>query len=1159
MASANLDIRIEAKDAFSATFDSLHNSLGQVNTATKATGAGFGGLVDGLGKIGLAAEGVKAIFSGIVSVFGAPVKAASDLNESMGKSVVIFGDAAAGVQAFAAGAAEALGMSKQQALEASGSFGNLFVSMGVGTDAAAALSQRLVTAAGDLGALNNVSNEDALEKLRAGLIGEAEPLRSLGILLSAAAVEERALAETHKASAKELTEGDKALARYSLILEGAATSQGNFADTATDFAGAQKRMQAGFANLQAEVGGIFLPTINRLLNVFTSEAPAAFEALKSPLGAIGVVFQDVAGEILTFIRTVRNIGEAEGVDVFTATITALELRIGEVFGSTAQSIFHGFVDLLSDVRVAGGVLYDALADLVGFIATNLLARFGEATEKGRPVGLTLTDIGLAAKAGAQAVREITDMFMSATPAGEALRLVADILVVSFVTWKLALIATTLATNAYAIGLGVVTTAQAAWSVVTTVASGIGIAFAGVMSAINLVLSLNPIGLVVIGLALLAGALVLAYNNSETFRNIVNGTWEVLKGAVSATITFVVDTFNTFVTYMAGLPARITALATGIGTGIVDGIVGGINSFTAKVRGTVEDLANSLPGWVKTILGIASPSTVFAEIGMDIVDGLAQGIDESTGIAETAMMDLAAAIGATVPVVLSASEQATSKMMSSIEGAQAEHHKRVLDAETDHNVKIADLTADLAAAKPAQRKAILDRIADEETAYQRKTEGLAVDHEGRLTEIRQRGAEDQLAIAERQNATNYQAAQDLMSGLATIEASTASALDGVGERTGTRINEAIQAAASAIADVSQRATDQIASASGNLDASRELRGRRAEFGAGQTAQADERKAAQESADLIDKRAREDADRVLKMSADLAKAKTDVERKAVADRFEVATGDLTARRNAEDADTIRKRARAEDDRRFRQAQAIALQSFNDGIDNENLTKQIARIGVERDARITGINDALVEKQAQIAADAKLELEKIGASADERIAALKAKFFDKVGPLTDGARASIDTYIQGVQGRIGALHAAAVAAAAAVASVGGGGGDNGVTSVLADALNIVAAGVVQTIDDSGNDIARGRQRMGGAVYAAGGRSVPGGMSLVGERGPELVRLPGGADVFNTSETGRMLGGGSDDGRPVIIQLDGQVIARTTWSYLKRQNLVGSNLGFA
>lgn len=1159
MASANLDIRIEAKDAFSATFDSLHNSLGQVNSATKATGAGFGGLVDGLGRIGLAAEGVKAIFSGIVSVFGAPVKAASDLNESMGKSVVIFGDAAAGVQAFAAGAAEALGMSKQQALEASGSFGNLFVSMGVGTDAAAALSQRLVTAAGDLGALNNVSNEDALEKLRAGLIGEAEPLRSLGILLSAAAVEERALAETHKASAKELTEGDKALARYSLILEGAATSQGNFADTATDFAGAQKRMQAGFANLQAEVGGIFLPTVNRLLNVFTSEAPAAFEALKAPLGAIGIVFQGVAQEILTFIRTVRNIAEAEGVDVFTATITALELRIGEVFGATAQSVFHGFVDLLSDVGVAGGVLYDALADLISFIATNLLARFGEATEKGRPVGLTLTDIGLAAKAGAQAVRDITDMFMSATPAGEALRLVADILVVSFVTWKLALIATTLATNAYAIGLAVVTTAQAAWSVVTTVASGIGIAFAGVMTAINLVLSLNPIGLVVIGLTLLAGALVLAYQNSETFREVVGAAFTVVRAVIVEAMEFASKAINALVEVFSGTPSEIGAKALELGKQLLLGLIQGIGQFQNALAQAVTNMALGIIRTAKEALGIASPSTVFGEIGEELTNGLAGGILDGTTTVETAIMDLASVIGATVPLVLSASEQATGKMMASIEGAQADHHKRLFNAETEHNLKIADLTADLAAAKPAQRKAILDRIADEETAYQRKTEGLAVDHEDRLTDIRQRGAEDQLAIADRQNATNYQAAQDLMSGLATIEASTASALDGVGERTGTRINEAIQAAASAIAEVSQRATDQIASASGNLDASRELRGRRAEFGAGQTAQADERKAAQESADLIDKRAREDADRVLKMSADLAKAKTDVERKAVADRFEVATADLTARRNAEDADTIRKRARSEDDRRFRQAQAIALQSFNDGIDNENLTKQITRIGVERDARITGINDALLDKQAQIAADAKLELEKIGASADERIAALKAKFFDKVGPLTDGARASIDTYIQGVQGRIGALHAAAVAAAAAVASIGGDGGDNGVTSVLADALNSVAAGVVQTVDDAGNDIARGRQRMGGQVFAAGGRSVPGGMSLVGERGPELVRLPGGADVFSANDTGRMLNAGGNDNRPVIIQLDGQVIARTTWAYLKRANLVGSNLGFS
>ena len=1119
MASANLDIRIEAKDAFSATFNSLHNSLGQVNTATKATSAGFsglfGGLVEGLGKIGLAADGIKAIAGAAQGAGNAiGIGLVSEMEQTTAKFVAFTGSSeeAARLLKVVRAEADATPFSFKELANATASLLPASKQSGVAL-------MDLTKVAETLGALNPAQGlEGAAIALRAAVGGDFTSI-----------IERFDLPRERMNELKK--QGVPAVEAVTLALKELGIDGGLVAGMANTLSGRWSTFQDTIDGFKTSIAQ---PIFNQLkiglenVGGLISENREYFDDWANSIGA---AIGEVGQEFNTFLVTVGNIKNVEGVDTFTAVITALELRIGEVFGPGAQSLFHSFVDVISILGATGKRVFDAL----NILFVKVLADFGGGMDTA-----TLRQ---------NAFKDAMDNFASVVEE-------AGKLFLQFANWVTGSAPGAEAFRVIVVGLGA---AFVAYQTYVTIAAAATQTMAVLQGVLNAVMSANPIGIIVLALVALTAGLVYAYKNSETFRNIVDSTWEVLKGAVATTITFVVDTFNTFVTYMAALPARITAFAIAIGTGIVDGIVGGINSFTAKVRGTVEDLANSLPGWVKKILGIASPSTVFAEIGMDIVDGLAQGIDENTGIAETAMVDLAAAIGATVPVVLSASEQATGKMMASIEGAQKDHHKRVLDAEADHNVKIADLTADLAAAKPAQRKAILDRIADEETSYQRKTEGLAVDHEDRLTEIRQRGAEDQLAIAERQNATNYQAAQDLMSGLATIEASTASALDGVGERTGTRINEAIQAAASAIAEVSQRATDQIASASGNLDASRELRGRRAEFGAGQTAQADERKAAQEASDLIDKRAREDADRAVKMSADLAKAKTDVERKAVADRFEVATSDLTARRNAEDADTIRKRARAEDDRRFRQSQAIALQSFNDGIDNENLTKQITRIGVERDARITGINDALVEKQAQIAADAKLELEKIGASADERIAALKAKFFDKVGPLTDGARASIDTYIQGVQGRIGALHAAAVAAAAAVASVGGGGGDNGVSSVLADALTSVAGGVVQTIDDAGNEIARGRQRMGGQVFAAGGRSVPGGMSLVGERGPELVRMPGGADVFSASDTGRMLSGGGNDNRPIIIQLDGQVIARTTWSYLKRQNLVGSNLGFA
>jgi hypothetical protein len=50
----------------------------------------------------------------------------------------------------------------------------------------------------------------------------------------------------------------------------------------------------------------------------------------------------------------------------------------------------------------------------------------------------------------------------------------------------------------------------------------------------------------------------------------------------------------------------------------------------------------------------------------------------------------------------------------------------------------------------------------------------------------------------------------------------------------------------------------------------------------------------------------------------------------------------------------------------------------------------------------------------------------------------------------------------------------------------------------------------------------------------------------------------VFNSGDTGRMIGGGnSDDNRPVNIILDGATIARSTWKHLKRLNLSGATLG--
>lgn len=69
---------------------------------------------------------------------------------------------------------------------------------------------------------------------------------------------------------------------------------------------------------------------------------------------------------------------------------------------------------------------------------------------------------------------------------------------------------------------------------------------------------------------------------------------------------------------------------------------------------------------------------------------------------------------------------------------------------------------------------------------------------------------------------------------------------------------------------------------------------------------------------------------------------------------------------------------------------------------------------------------------------------------------------------------------------------------------------------------------------------------VHSAVGRTFPlGGVSVVGERGPELVSIPAGGRVFSSTESRMRMrqankGGGQRMLQPVVLTLDGEVVAR-------------------
>lgn len=87
---------------------------------------------------------------------------------------------------------------------------------------------------------------------------------------------------------------------------------------------------------------------------------------------------------------------------------------------------------------------------------------------------------------------------------------------------------------------VATLAQAAAAKIVTIASN---AWKVAQTALNFILSANPIGIVVMVIAGLVAALVAAYNNSEAFRNVCDKVWSVVKDVASAVWDTLVKAFE----------------------------------------------------------------------------------------------------------------------------------------------------------------------------------------------------------------------------------------------------------------------------------------------------------------------------------------------------------------------------------------------------------------------------------------------------------------------------------------------------------------------------------------------------------------------------------------------------------------------------------------
>lgn len=158
---------------------------------------------------------------------------ASNLVEALNRVDTQFESSAGTVRAWSKTTATSLGLSQRAALEAAGSFGGFFQAAGLAGEAAAKASTDIVGLSADLASYFNVAGgaEQVTRDLQSGLSGQHEVLRRYNVFITEASLTHKALQLGLAATASEIDEQDKILARSAIIWESTTKAQGDFLKT----------------------------------------------------------------------------------------------------------------------------------------------------------------------------------------------------------------------------------------------------------------------------------------------------------------------------------------------------------------------------------------------------------------------------------------------------------------------------------------------------------------------------------------------------------------------------------------------------------------------------------------------------------------------------------------------------------------------------------------------------------------------------------------------------------------------------------------------------------------------------------------------------------------------------------------------------------------
>lgn len=418
--------KVESKA--SKVFSAVQKGAGAVGKGFQTAGKVAKGLAIGVGAVGAVS------LAALTPLAGQGLAYASDLTEVQNVVDTTFGQSAAAIDKFADTALKSYGLTTLQAEQYSSTLGTMYKSMGVGADRTLTMSKNMTALAGDMASFYNLDPAKAFDKIRAGVSGETEPLKELGINMNVANLQAYALSKGINANYNDMTQAQQATLRYGYLMQATADAQGDFSKTSDSYANQQRLFQTNLQRLSGTVMSAMIPALSsamQSLNDFLGSMDTdAMSGFVSQIADMVVAFLPMVQQILPLIGNLLqmilppliSVGQQIMpiiISVVQTLLTAIQPLIPPIM-QFVQALLPPIQEVLTALspviltiaNIVGTILGPAISLVVGLIQK--VADVISAVAK--PVGDFFNSVGSFLGIGGQAQNEIATVGSTASTA-----------------------------------------------------------------------------------------------------------------------------------------------------------------------------------------------------------------------------------------------------------------------------------------------------------------------------------------------------------------------------------------------------------------------------------------------------------------------------------------------------------------------------------------------------------------------------------------------------------------------------------------------------------------------------------------------------------------------------------------------------------------------